>query len=131
LDANDSRFSPVYLLPEVRIRPRAALHDGLLAVSVLAHPRVEYRITWNCGAVRRSTNLRTPIGIGTKLLRQPHIGGISAGAWLPLQCAIRERCRAVALLVPAAYLPVGTSIHGGATVSAIAKSDSLAAQPLT
>jgi len=54
--------------------------------------------------------------------------GISAGAWSSLQFAIRhpERCRALVLLVPADYLPVGTSIHGGAIVSAITKSDFLA-----
>jgi pimeloyl-ACP methyl ester carboxylesterase len=54
--------------------------------------------------------------------------GISAGAWSSLQFAIRhsERCRALVLLGPADYLPVGTSIHGGAIVSAITKSDFLA-----
>jgi 2-hydroxy-6-oxonona-2,4-dienedioate hydrolase len=54
--------------------------------------------------------------------------GISAGAWSSLQFAIRhpERCRALVLLVPAGYLPVGTSIHGGAIVSAITRSDFLA-----
>ena len=54
--------------------------------------------------------------------------GISAGAWSSLQFAIRhsERCRALVLLGPADYLPVGTSVHGGAIVSAITKSDFLA-----
>lgn len=54
--------------------------------------------------------------------------GISAGAWSSLQFAIRhpERCRALVLLGPADYLPVGTSIHGGAIVSAMTKSDFLA-----
>jgi pimeloyl-ACP methyl ester carboxylesterase len=54
--------------------------------------------------------------------------GISAGAWSSLQFAIRhpERCRALVLLGPADYLPVGTAIHGGAMVSAMIKSDFLA-----
>jgi len=54
--------------------------------------------------------------------------GISAGAWSSLQFAIRhpERCRTLVLLGPADYLPAGTSIHGGAVVSAITKSDFLA-----
>src|SRR5271165_4991397 len=51
--------------------------------------------------------------------------GISAGAWSSLQFAIRhpERCRALVLLVPADYLPEGTSIHGGAVVRAMVNSD--------
>jgi pimeloyl-ACP methyl ester carboxylesterase len=51
--------------------------------------------------------------------------GISAGAWSSLQFAIRhpERCRALVLLVPADYLPEGTSIHGGAVVKAMVNSD--------
>ncbi len=54
--------------------------------------------------------------------------GISAGAWSSLQFAIRhpERCRALVLLVPADYLPAGTSIHGGAVVSAMVNSDFVA-----
>jgi pimeloyl-ACP methyl ester carboxylesterase len=54
--------------------------------------------------------------------------GISAGAWSSLQFAIRhpDRCRALVLLVPADYLPAGTSIHGGASARAIFKSDFLA-----
>jgi 2-hydroxy-6-oxonona-2,4-dienedioate hydrolase len=54
--------------------------------------------------------------------------GISAGAWSSMQFAIRhpERCRALVLLVPAGYLPAGTSIHGGAVVSAIFNSDFVA-----
>ena len=58
--------------------------------------------------------------------------GISAGAWSSMQFAIRhpERCRALVLLGPAEYLPVGTSIRGGAIVSAITKSDFRAGQPL-
>ena len=42
--------------------------------------------------------------------------GISAGAWSSMQFAIRhpDRCRALVLLVPADYLPAGTSIQGGA-----------------
>jgi 2-hydroxy-6-oxonona-2,4-dienedioate hydrolase len=54
--------------------------------------------------------------------------GISAGAWSSTQFAIRhpERCRALVLLVPADYLPVGTSIHGGAIVRAIFNSDFVA-----
>ena len=51
--------------------------------------------------------------------------GISAGAWSSMQFAVRhpERCRALVLLVPADYLPAGTSIHGGAVVRAIFNSD--------
>ncbi len=51
--------------------------------------------------------------------------GISAGAWSSMQFAILhpERCRALVLLVPADYLPAGTSIHGGAVVRAIVNSD--------
>lgn len=54
--------------------------------------------------------------------------GISAGAWSSVQFAIRypDRCRALALLVPADYLPAGTSIHGGAVVSAMINSDFVA-----
>jgi pimeloyl-ACP methyl ester carboxylesterase len=54
--------------------------------------------------------------------------GISAGAWSALQFAIRhpERCQALVLLVPADYLPAGTSIHGGAVVRAIFNSDFVA-----
>lgn len=54
--------------------------------------------------------------------------GISAGAWSSMQFAIRhpERCRALVLLVPADYLPAGTSIHGGAFVRAIFNSDFVA-----
>jgi len=54
--------------------------------------------------------------------------GISAGAWSSIQFAIRhqERCRALVLLVPADYLPAGTSIHGGAVVRATFNSDFVA-----
>lgn len=54
--------------------------------------------------------------------------GISAGAWSSIQLAIRhpERCLALVLLAPADYLPAGTSVHGGAVVSAITKSDFVA-----
>jgi pimeloyl-ACP methyl ester carboxylesterase len=54
--------------------------------------------------------------------------GISAGAWSSLQFAIRypERCRALVLLVPADYLPPGTTIHGGALARAIFNSDFVA-----
>jgi 2-hydroxy-6-oxonona-2,4-dienedioate hydrolase len=54
--------------------------------------------------------------------------GISAGAWSSVQFAIRhpERCRALVLLVPADYLPAGTSIHGGAIVKAMFNSDFVA-----
>src|ERR1022692_4047813 len=54
--------------------------------------------------------------------------GISAGAWSSMQFAIRhpDRCRALVLLVPANYLPVGTTIHGGAVVRAIFNSDFVA-----
>src|ERR1017187_10155481 len=56
------------------------------------------------------------------------VGGISAGAWSSIEFAIRhpERCRALVLLVPADYLPAGTSIHGGAMVRAIFNSDFVA-----
>ena len=54
--------------------------------------------------------------------------GISAGAWSSIEFAIRhpDRCRALVLLVPADYLPPGTSIHGGAIASAIFNSDFVA-----
>jgi pimeloyl-ACP methyl ester carboxylesterase len=56
------------------------------------------------------------------------VAGISAGAWSSLQFAMRhpERVRALVLLVPADYLPPGTSIHGGAVVRAIFNSDFIA-----
>jgi 2-hydroxy-6-oxonona-2,4-dienedioate hydrolase len=54
--------------------------------------------------------------------------GISAGAWSSMQFAIRHpgRCRALVLLVPANYLPAGTTIHGGAVVSAMVHSNFVA-----
>jgi 2-hydroxy-6-oxonona-2,4-dienedioate hydrolase len=54
--------------------------------------------------------------------------GISAGAWSSMQFAIRhpERCRALVLMVPADYLPAGTTIHGGAVAKAIFNSDFVA-----
>src|ERR1017187_6407686 len=54
--------------------------------------------------------------------------GISAGAWSSMQFAVLhpERCRALVLLVPADYLPAGTSIHGGTVVRAIFNSDFVA-----
>jgi 2-hydroxy-6-oxonona-2,4-dienedioate hydrolase len=54
--------------------------------------------------------------------------GISAGAWSSMQFAIRhpERCRALVLLVPADYLPAGTSIRGGGLARAIFNSDFVA-----
>ena len=54
--------------------------------------------------------------------------GISAGAWSSLQFVIRhpDRCRALVLLVPANYLPAGTTIHGGAVVSAMVHSNFVA-----
>lgn len=54
--------------------------------------------------------------------------GISAGAWSSIQFAIRypQRCRALVLLVPADYLPPGTSIHGGAVAKAMLSSDFVA-----
>jgi 2-hydroxy-6-oxonona-2,4-dienedioate hydrolase len=54
--------------------------------------------------------------------------GISAGAWSAIQFAIRhpKRCRALVLLVPANYLPEGTSIHGGAFARAFFNSDFVA-----
>ena len=53
---------------------------------------------------------------------------ISAGAWSALQFAIRhpDRVRALILLVPADYLPSGTSIHGGAIVRSFFNSDFIA-----
>ena len=56
------------------------------------------------------------------------IAGISAGAWSALEFAIRhpERVQALVLLVPADYLPDGTSIHGGAIVRSIFNSDFVA-----
>jgi pimeloyl-ACP methyl ester carboxylesterase len=45
-----------------------------------------------------------------------YVIGVSAGAWSAMQFAIRhpERCRALALLVPAAYAPTGeTYVSGG------------------
>jgi 2-hydroxy-6-oxonona-2,4-dienedioate hydrolase len=53
---------------------------------------------------------------------------ISAGAWSSMQFAIRhpERCRALVLLIPADYLPAGTSIRGGAIVRAIFNFDFVA-----
>ena len=53
------------------------------------------------------------------------IAGISAGAWSCIQFAVRhpQRCRALVLLVPADYLPPGTSIHGGALASVMFHSD--------
>jgi 2-hydroxy-6-oxonona-2,4-dienedioate hydrolase len=54
--------------------------------------------------------------------------GSSAGAWSALQFAIRhpQRCRALVLLAPAGYLPVGTNPNSGAVVRAIFSSDFLA-----
>jgi 2-hydroxy-6-oxonona-2,4-dienedioate hydrolase len=54
--------------------------------------------------------------------------GISAGAWSSIQFAVRhpERCRALVLLVPADFLPAGTSIRGGAVVTAMINSDFVA-----
>jgi pimeloyl-ACP methyl ester carboxylesterase len=54
--------------------------------------------------------------------------GISAGAWSSMQFAIRhpDRCLALVLLVPANYLPAGTTIHGGAVVSAMVHSNFVA-----
>jgi 2-hydroxy-6-oxonona-2,4-dienedioate hydrolase len=51
--------------------------------------------------------------------------GISAGAWSSMLFAIRhpDRCRELVLLVPANYLPAGTTIHGGAVVSAMVHSN--------
>jgi pimeloyl-ACP methyl ester carboxylesterase len=56
------------------------------------------------------------------------IVGISAGAWSSMQLAIRhpDRCHALVLLVPANYLPAGTTIHGGAVVSAMVHSNFVA-----
>jgi pimeloyl-ACP methyl ester carboxylesterase len=53
---------------------------------------------------------------------------ISAGAWSAMQFAIRhpQRCRALALLVPADYLPPRMPHHGGALFRAIIASDFIA-----
>ncbi len=53
---------------------------------------------------------------------------ISAGAWSALQFAIRhpERCRALALLVPADHLPRQIRNRGGAFVWAVCRSDFIA-----
>ena len=61
-------------------------------------------------------------------IKRVAVVGISAGAWSSMQFAIRypERCRALVLLVPADYLPAGTSNHGGALVRAIVNSDFVA-----
>jgi len=61
-------------------------------------------------------------------LDQVVVCGLSAGAWSSLQFAIRhpKRCRALVLLVPADFLPVGTSIQGGAVARAIFNSDFVA-----
>jgi 2-hydroxy-6-oxonona-2,4-dienedioate hydrolase len=57
-----------------------------------------------------------------------NVVGISAGAWSALQFAIRhpDRRQKLVLLVPADYLPPGTSNHGGALVRAIFNSDPVA-----
>src|ERR1039457_3994931 len=54
--------------------------------------------------------------------------GISAGPGSSMQFAIRhpDRCRALVLLAPANYLPAGTTIHGGAVVSAMVHSNFVA-----
>jgi 2-hydroxy-6-oxonona-2,4-dienedioate hydrolase len=53
---------------------------------------------------------------------------ISAAAWSAMQLAIRhpDRVRALVLLVPADYLPPGTTIHGGAIVREMFNSDFIA-----
>jgi pimeloyl-ACP methyl ester carboxylesterase len=58
-------------------------------------------------------------------IEEVNVVGISSGAWSSIQFAVRypERCRALVLLVPANYLPAGTSIHGGAVVRAMINSD--------
>lgn len=60
------------------------------------------------------------LGVGTAF-----VVAISAGAWSAMQFAIihPQRCRALVLLVPADYLPPGTSNHGGALVRKILSSD--------
>ena len=61
-------------------------------------------------------------------VQQVFVVGVSAGAWSSLQFAIRHprRCRALVLMVPADYLPKGTSIHGGSLVEAFFNSDFIA-----
>lgn len=61
-------------------------------------------------------------------IAKANVVSISAGAWSALQLAIRhpDRVRALVLLVPADYLPPGTTIHGGAIVRAIFNSDFIA-----
>ena len=61
-------------------------------------------------------------------IKRAAVIGVSAGAWSCIEFASRhpERCRALVLLVPAEYLPEGMSIHGGAMVKAIIRSDFVA-----
>ena len=77
-------------------------------------------------------NLTTAIQADAYAQLLDHLGidkvvvvGISAGAWSSMQFAIRhpERCQGLVLLVPADYLPAGTTIHGGAVASAMINSD--------
>jgi pimeloyl-ACP methyl ester carboxylesterase len=81
------------------------------------------------------TNLRTAMQADAYVELLNHLGiakvdvvSISAGAWSAMQLAIRhpERVRALVLLVPADYLPPGTTIHGGALVRAMINSDFVA-----
>jgi pimeloyl-ACP methyl ester carboxylesterase len=53
------------------------------------------------------------------------VAASSAGVWSALQLALRhpERCRALAIIGPADYLPPGTSNYGGALLRAMYGSD--------
>jgi 2-hydroxy-6-oxonona-2,4-dienedioate hydrolase len=64
--------------------------------------------------------LLSELGIG-----RVSIIAISAGAWSALDFASRypDRCKALALIVPASQLPPGTRNYGGATVRAMFDSD--------
>ncbi|HWA62041.1 MAG TPA: alpha/beta hydrolase [Caulobacteraceae bacterium] len=61
-------------------------------------------------------------------VEQAIVVAVSAGAWSALEFAIRhpDRCKALVLLVPAARLPAGTEMHGGAFARAVFGSDFVA-----
>jgi 2-hydroxy-6-oxonona-2,4-dienedioate hydrolase len=61
-------------------------------------------------------------------IKKASVLSISAGAWSALQFAIRhpDRCRAIALIAPAGYLPPGKRNYGGPLVRWIFGSDFVA-----